>query len=159
MEQIDLKLIDEILEKHGNDKTRIISIMQDVQGVYRYLPKEALRHIAKKVGISEAKIFGVATFYGNFSLDAKGKYVLKVCRGTACHVRRSEKILEALQEAIGLGPDKESSDDGLFTIEIVHCLGACGLAPVVMVNDDVHSAMTPEKAKAMIQEIREKEGM
>ena len=99
------------------------------------------------------------TFYGNFSLDAKGKYVLKVCRGTACHVRRSEKILEALYEAIGISPDQESSDDGLFTIEIVHCLGACGLAPVVMVNDDVHSAMTPEKAKAMIQEIREKEGM
>ena len=159
MEQIDLKLIDEILEKHGNDKTRIISIMQEVQGVYRYLPKEALQYIAKKVGISEAKIYGVATFYGNFSLDAKGKYVLKVCRGTACHVRRSEKILEALYEAIGLSPDQESSDDGLFTIDIVHCLGACGLAPVVMVNDDVHSAMTPEKAKAMISEIREKEGM
>ena len=96
MEQINLKLIDDILEKHGNDKTRIISIMQEVQGIYRYLPKEALQHIAKKVGISEAKIYGVATFYGNFSLDAKGKYVLKVCRGTACHVRRSEKILEAL---------------------------------------------------------------
>ena len=159
MEQINLKLIDDILEKHGNDKTRIISIMQEVQGIYRYLPKEALQHIAKKVGISEAKIYGVATFYGNFSLDAKGKYVLKVCRGTACHVRRSEKILEALYEAIGISPDQESSDDGLFTIEIVHCLGACGLAPVVMVNDDVHSAMTPEKAKAMIQEIRNKEGM
>lgn len=159
MEQINLKLIDEILEKHGNDKTRIISIMQEVQGVYRYLPKDALQYIAKKVGISEAKIYGVATFYGNFSLDAKGKYVLKVCRGTACHVRRSEKILEALYEAIGVSPEKDSSDDGLFTIEIVHCLGACGLAPVVMVNDDVHSAMTPEKAKAMIQEIRNKEGM
>lgn len=157
MEQIDLKLIDEILEKHGNDKTRIISIMQDVQGVYRYLPKEALQYIAKKVGISEAKIFGVATFYGNFSMDAKGKYVLKVCRGTACHVRRSDKILDTLYEETGLGPDKESTDDGLFTIEIVSCLGACGLAPVVMVNDEVHPAMTPDKAKKLIKELRTEE--
>lgn len=159
MEKIDLKLIDEILEKHGNDKTRIISIMQDVQGVYRYLPKEALQYIAKKVGISEAKIFGVATFYGNFSLDAKGKYVLKVCRGTACHVRRSEKILEALYEETGISPEQESSEDGMFTIEVVHCLGACGLAPVVMVNDEVHPAMSPEKAKAMIKKLRDREGM
>ena len=159
MQQVDLKQIDEILERHDCDRAKIIAIMQDVQEVYRYLPQDALEYIASKVGMSESKLYGVATFYGNFSLDAKGKYVLKVCRGTACHVRRSEKILEALYEAIGLSPDQESSDDGLFTIEIVHCLGACGLAPVVMVNDDVHSAMTPEKAKAMISEIREKEGM
>ena len=157
MGKIDLKLIDVILEKYGKDKTRIISIMQDVQGVYRYLPKEALQYIAKEVGISEAKIYGVATFYGNFSLDAKGKYVLKVCRGTACHVRRSAKILEALYNELGLSPEKGSTDDGLFSIEVVHCLGACGLAPVVMVNDEVHAAMTPEKAAALIKEIREKE--
>ena len=89
MEQIDYKFIDQVLADHACDASQIIAIMQDVQGKYRYLPKDALRYIANKVGISESKIYGVATFYENFSLDVKGKYVLKVCRGTACHVRKS----------------------------------------------------------------------
>ena len=123
-----------------------------------YLPKDALRYIADKVGISESKIYGVATFYENFSLDVKGKYVLKVCRGTACHVRKSGNVLQALYDATGLSESKPTSDDGLFTIEIVSCLGACGLSPVVMVNDTVHPAMTPDKAVDLIEELREKEG-
>lgn len=157
MDHFDQAQVEEILAKYNYDKSRIISIMQDVQAIYRYLPKEALCYIAEKVGISEAKIYGVATFYGNFSLEAKGKYVLRVCRGTACHVRRSDKILDALYAATGLNDDKHTTDDGLFTIEIVSCLGACGLAPVVMVNETVHPQMTPEKAKALIDELRAKE--
>ncbi len=155
MQQLDMKVIDEILERHNNDKSMIIAIMQDVQEVYRYLPQEALEHIAAKTGMSESDLFGVATFYGNFSLDAKGKYVLKVCRGTACHVRKSADVLQALQEATGLTEKKSISDDGLFTIEIVSCLGACGLSPVVMVNDTVHAAMTPDKAKDLVADLRE----
>ncbi len=155
MQQLDMKVIDEILERHNNDKSMIIAIMQDVQEVYRYLPQEALEHIAAKTGMSESDLFGVATFYGNFSLDAKGKYVLKVCRGTACHVRKSADVLQALQEATGLSEKKSISDDGLFTIEIVSCLGACGLSPVVMVNDTVHAAMTPDKAKDLVADLRE----
>ena len=155
MQQLDMKVIDEILERHNNDKSMIIAIMQDVQEVYRYLPQEALEHIAAKIGMSESDLFGVATFYGNFSLDAKGKYVLKVCRGTACHVRKSADVLQALQEATGLTEKKSISDDGLFTIEIVSCLGACGLSPVVMVNDTVHAAMTPDKAKDLVADLRE----
>ena len=155
MQQLDMKVIDEILERHNNDKSMIIAIMQDVQEVYRYLPQEALEHIAAKTGMSEADLFGVATFYGNFSLDAKGKYVLKVCRGTACHVRKSADVLQALQEATGLSEKKSISDDGLFTIEIVSCLGACGLSPVVMVNDTVHATMTPDKAKDLVADLRE----
>ena len=154
MENVDLKFIDSILEKYDNDKARIIAIMQDVQEKYRYLPQEALEYIAKKVGMSESKLYGVATFYGNFSLDAKGKYVMKVCRGTACHVRKSSKVLEALYEATGTDEFNPTSDDGLFTLEIVSCLGACGLSPVVMVNDTVHPAMTPEKARALVAELR-----
>ncbi|MDO5445011.1 MAG: NAD(P)H-dependent oxidoreductase subunit E [Eubacteriales bacterium] len=157
MDHFDSKQVDEILAKYNCDKSRIISIMQDVQEIYNYLPKEALCHIAEKVGISNAKIYGVATFYGNFSLEAKGKYVLKVCRGTACHVRKSATILDALYAATGLNEDKHTTDDGLFTIEIVSCLGACGLAPVVMVNETVHPQMTPDKAKALIEELRAKE--
>ena len=155
MQQLDMKVIDEILERHNNDKSMIIAIMQDVQEVYRYLPQEALEHIAAKTGMSESDLYGVATFYGNFSLDAKGKYVLKVCRGTACHVRKSADVLQALQEATGLSEKKSISDDGLFTIEIVSCLGACGLSPVVMVNDTVHATMTPEKAKDLVADLRE----
>lgn len=155
MQQLDMKVIDEILERHNYDKSMIIAIMQDVQEVYRYLPQEALEHIAAKTGMSESDLFGVATFYGNFSLDAKGKYVLKVCRGTACHVRKSADVLQALQEATGLSEKKSISDDGLFTIEIVSCLGACGLSPVVMVNDTVHATMTPEKAKDLVADLRE----
>ncbi len=155
MEKLDLKQIDEILERHDNDRAKIIAIMQDVQEVYRYLPQEALEYIATKVGMSESDLYGVATFYGNFSLDAKGKYIMKVCRGTACHVRKSADVLSALQEATGLTGKKSISDDGLFTIEIVSCLGACGLSPVVMVNDVVHPAMTPDKARALVVELRE----
>lgn len=158
MEQIDYKFIDQVLPDHACDASQIIAIMQDVQGKYRYLPKDALRYIADKVGISESKIYGVATFYENFSLDVKGKYVLKVCRGTACHVRKSGNVLQALYDATGLSESKPTSDDGLFTIEIVSCLGACGLSPVVMVNDTVHPAMTPDKAVDLIEELRAKEG-
>ena len=155
MENIDVKFLDSVLERHGFDKTNIIGIMQDVQEKYRYLPQAALSYIAKKVGMSESKLYGVATFYGNFSLDAKGKYVLKVCRGTACHVRKSANILARLYEVTGTSERKATSDDGLFSIEIVSCLCACGLSPVVMVNDTVHAAMTPEKAEDLIRTLRE----
>ena len=155
MQKLDLKVIDEILERHNCDKTMIIAIMQDVQGKYRYLPQEALEYIAKRVGMSESKLYGVATFYSNFALTGKGKYVLKVCRGTACHVRKSGDVLTALQEATGLTEKKSISEDGLFSIEIVSCLGACGLSPVVMVNDTVHAAMTPDKARDLVADLRE----
>lgn len=155
MENLDLGFLDSVLERHDNDSSKIIAIMQDVQEKYRYLPQEALTYIARKVKMSETKLYGVATFYGNFSLDAKGKYLMKVCRGTACHVRKSANVLQALYDATGTDENKATSDDGLFTIEIVSCLGACGLSPVVMVNDTVHAAMTPEKARALVEQLRE----
>ena len=157
MEQIDYKFIDQVLADHACDASQIIAIMQDVQGKYRYLPKDALRYIADKVGISESKIYGVATFYENFSLDVKGKYVLKVCRGTACHVRKSGNVLQALYDATGLSESKPTSDDGLFTIEIVSCLGACGLAPVMTIDGEVHAKMDPETALALLEDIRARE--
>lgn len=156
---IDTDLIDEILDRHNCDKSKIIAIMQDVQSVYRYLPQEALTRISERVGLSKTKIYGVATFYGNFSFEPKGKYVLKVCRGTSCHVRRSDTVLQAIYNVTGMGEYKTSTDDGLFSIEVVSCLGACSLSPVVMVNDEVHPAMTPDKAMRLIAEIRTKEGV
>lgn len=159
MVKVDYKLVDEILERNDYDKGNIIGIMQAVQEEYRYLPQPALEYIAEKIGVSMAKIFGVATFYENFSMDAKGKYVIKVCRGTACHVRKSANVLQAVYEATGLNEDKPSTEDGLFTVEIVSCLGACGLSPVVVVNDEVHSKMTPEKVQALVTELKAKENV
>ena len=157
MVKVDYKFIDEVLERFGFDKGNIIGIMQAVQEEYRYLPQEVLEYIADKIHVSTAKIFGVATFYGNFSMDVKGKYVIKVCRGTACHVRKSADVLQAIYDVTGLSENQPTTSDGLFTIATVSCLGACGLSTVVMVNETVHGAMNPDKAKALINELREKE--
>ena len=100
--------------------------------------------------MTEAKAYSVATFYENFSFEAKGKYVIKVCDGTACHVRKSIPVLEALYKKLGLSKAKRTTDDMMFTVETVSCLGACGLAPTMMVNDEVHPRMTPEKAEELI---------
>lgn len=147
--------LDEILQEHDYNSTLLIAIMQDIQKVYRYLPEEALAYIAKKLKLSEAKIYGVATFYENFSLSPKGKYLIKICDGTACHVRKSVPILEEFYKTLGLSPEKNTTEDMLFTVETVSCLGACGLAPVCTVNDHVHPAMTPEKARELIQNLKE----
>ena len=146
---------DEIIAMHGNKPSALIPIIQDIQSEYRYLPPELLNYVAKQIGIAEAKAFSVATFYENFSFEPKGKYVIKVCDGTACHVRKSIPILERLYSELGLSKNKATTDDMLFTLETVSCLGACGLAPVLMVNDTVHPSMTPEKVVALVQELRE----
>lgn len=157
MSQMNTKKLDEILAAHDYNPSLVIAIMQDIQKEYRYLPQDALCYVAKKLKISEAKIYGVATFYENFSLEPKGKYVIKVCDGTACHVRKSVPILEEIRTQLGVSAEKPTTDDMLFTVETVSCLGACGLAPVCTVNDVVYPSMTPEKARVMIREIREKE--
>lgn len=146
--------VDEIIEQYGRKESSLIPIMQDIQGEYRYLPGELLQYVAKGIGIREAKAFSVATFYENFSFEPKGKYVIKVCDGTACHVRKSTPVLEALYKELGLSKKKHTTEDMMFTVETVSCLGACGLAPTMMVNDEVHPAMTPEKAIAVIKELR-----
>ena len=145
---------DEIISCHTREERSLIPIIQDIQEEYRYLPPELLSYVAGKIGISEAKAFSVASFYENFSFEAKGKYVIKVCDGTACHVRKSMPVLEALWKELGLSKKKHTTDDMMFTVETVSCLGACGLAPTMMVNEDVHPSMTPEKALAVIDDLR-----
>lgn len=156
--QNEWKEIDQIIAHYGSKKSAVISILQEIQKQYRYLPEELLTYVAKKLSLSEAKVFGVATFYENFSLDPKGKYLIKICDGTACHVRKSIPILEALQKELALSDKKQTTDDMIFTVETVSCLGACGLAPVITINDKVYPAMTPDSARAIIQEIRKEEG-
>lgn len=148
---------DEIVNTYGVDASSLIPVIQDIQAEYRYLPPELLLYVAKRLGISEAKAYSVATFYENFSFEPKGKYVIKVCDGTACHVRKSVPILERLYSDLGLSGEKQTTDDMLFTIETVSCLGACGLAPVLTVNDKVYKAMTPDKATELIKELKEGE--
>ena len=145
---------DEIIARYGKKDSALIPIMQDIQMQYRYLPGELLSYVASQIGITETKAYSVATFYENFSFEAKGKYVIKVCDGTACHVRHSTPVLEALWKELGLSKKKHTTDDMMFTVETVSCLGACGLAPTMMVNEQVHPSMSPEKALALLEELR-----
>ena len=154
--KIDFNVLDEAIKEFGNQERSLIAILQRAQEVYRYLPQEIFPYLAEKLDIPEARIYGVATFYENFSLEQKGKYVVKVCDGTACHVRKSIPILEALRKELGLSEKKKTTDDLMFTVETVSCLGACSSAPAVMVNDEIYPTMTPETAVALINELKEK---
>lgn len=155
MERTALKTeVEQILAAHEYRPSALIAIMQDVQVLYNYLPESALEQIAKGLGVSIAKVFSVATFYENFSLRPKGKNIIRICDGTACHVRKSIPILEAIRGDLGLSGKKNTTDDLLFTVETVSCLGACGLSPVITINDVVYPAITPEKALALLSELK-----
>ena len=153
--QFDFSLVDKILNQYNKKQQFVIAILQDIQEHYHYLPREIFPRLAKELNMSEARVYSVATFYENFSLEPKGKYVIKICDGTACHVRRSVPILERLRSELGLSEEKKTTDDLMFTIETVSCLGACGLAPVLTVNDVVYSAMTPDKASELLKSLKE----
>ena len=155
---ISMERVEEIIDSYGCQRHHLIAIMQDIQAEYKYLSPEVLERIAQKLDIGVAKVYSVATFYENFSLEAKGRHIIKVCTGTACHVRKSGPIYDALRDALGLTGKKKTSADGLFTLETVACLGACGLAPVMTLDGEVHAKMTPEDALALVEEIRKKEG-
>ena len=151
----DYSNLDTILTKYNHDACNIIAILQDTQEIYRYLPKEAFGYLSEKLGMSRAKIYSVATFYENFSLEPKGKYVIKICDGTACHVRKSVPILDKLRKELNLSDTKITTDNLMFTLETVSCLGACGLAPAMTVNDKVYGAMTPDKAMELLNTLKE----
>ncbi len=148
---------DAIIESHGAVEASLIPIIQDIQSAFRYLPPKLLTYVAEKIGITEARAYSVATFYENFSFEPKGKYVMKVCDGTACHVRKSLHILEWLYGELHLSGEKVTTDDGLFTVETVSCLGACGLAPVLTVNEKVYPAMTPDDASVLLHQLQKEE--
>jgi NADH-quinone oxidoreductase subunit E len=146
-----------ILDRNGRQPSRLIPILQAVQEEYRYLPEEVLIFVATSLEVPPARVFGVASFYAHFALKPKGKYVVRLCDGTACHVKKSIPILDALRARLNVDEKRSTTDDLLFTVETVACLGACGLAPVVVINDDVHGLMTPEKAVALVEEIAKAE--
>ena len=137
--------LDEIIQSFGGKKSNLIAILQKLQEVYRYLPEDAMIYIGEKIeGLSPATVFGVATFYAQFSLEPKGKYEIKVCDGTACHVRGSMPVLNAIRAKLNMKDKQLTSENGLFSLETVSCLGACGLAPVVVINDKVYPQMTSD---------------
>ena len=150
-------VVDQILAHYEHRPSALIAVMQDVQAQYRYLPAEAIEQIAEGLGISVAKAYSVATFYENFSLEAKGKHIIRICDGTACHVRKSQPIFDALHDYLGLTGKRKTSEDGMFTLETVACLGACGLAPAMTIDGEVHPKMNPDLAIAELNKIREKE--
>lgn len=147
----------EILDRYDRSESKIIPILQAVQEEYRYLPQEVLTFIATSLRISPARLYGVATFYSHFSLEPKGKHILKMCDGTACHVRGSSAVIDAIREKLSLNPKKITTDDMMFTFETVSCLGACGLAPVLVVDDNVYGQVSTDQAVALVNDIIEKE--
>ncbi|MDY0151551.1 MAG: NADH-quinone oxidoreductase subunit NuoE [Candidatus Cloacimonas sp.] len=147
----------EILDSYDRSEAKIIPILQAVQEEYRYLPQEVLTFIATSLRVSPARLYGVATFYSHFSLQPKGKHIIKMCDGTACHVRGSNAVIEAVRERLGLSSKKITTDDMMFTFETVSCLGACGLAPVLVVDDDIHGQVTPQQALDIINRIEAEE--
>ncbi len=158
--KVDFRVLDEILEKYEYKKSYLIAMLQNVQEVFRYLPEEAMTYIGEKVdGLSPATVYGVATFYAQFSLEPKGKYEIRVCDGTACHVRGSMPVLNAIRNKLNLKDGKVTSEDGLFSLEIVSCLGACGLAPVCMINDKVYPQMTSDAVSIILDTLMKEEGV
>ncbi len=147
----------QILEENGKDKAKLIPILQAVQDVYRYLPEEMLAFIASSLNISPARVYGVATFFSHFTLKPKGKHIIKVCDGTACHVKKSTLLIDSIKTKLKLGANEMTTKDMLFTLETVSCLGACGLAPVMVVDNNVFGQVTPEKVSKIIDDIMQQE--
>ena len=147
-----------ILDKHHRDPHQLIAILQELQAEYSYLPEELMTFVATALGIPPAQVYGVATFYSHFTLSPKGKHILRFCDGTACHVKKSTEIIDAVCKELGVSKEHPTTADGMFTVETVACLGACGLAPVMVADEHVHGLMNVEKALAVIAQLKEAEG-
>lgn len=157
MEQkIDLKQIEGVLDELAKVKGSLITILQKTQDICGYLPKDAIIYISERTGIAESEIMGVATFYTQFRLAPVGKYLIMLCQGTACHVNSSELILQTIKDELGI-EDGETTEDGMFSLKCVACLGCCSLSPVMMINESTYGSLTPEKTKKILKELREAE--
>lgn len=146
---IDESKLDSIINEYNAEQGSLISILQDIQTEYKYLPQEALDYVAKKLDIPKVQVFGVATFFKSFSLKPKGKQQIHVCMGTACHVRGSKNVLGELERKLGIKAG-DTTSDGEYTLETVNCVGACALGPVVVENEEYHGQMTPIKVESLL---------
>ena len=151
----DLSLLEPVLAQYADTKGSLITILQHAQEIYGYLPQDVIRRISERTGVKPAKIMGVATFYTQFRLQPVGKYLIMLCKGTACHVNGSDLIEKTITETLGIR-DGETTEDGLFTLKNVACLGCCSLSPVMMINEETYGSLTPEKTRAILAELSEK---
>ena len=147
----------QILSRFAQDRAQLIAILQEIQTQKNYLSQEDMTTVAEYLDISVSAVYSVATFYENFSLEPKGKHIIRVCDGTACHVRKSQPIYDAIHDYMQLTGKRKTDADGLFTLETVACLGACGLSPVLTIDGEVHAKMTPDSALALLESIRKEE--
>lgn len=141
--------------KRRKDRGVLILFLQEAQERFGYIPKEVISDISEQTGISEAEIYGVVTFYSQFRMTPLGKYVIRICEGTACHVNGAKKVLQTLKTELGVDVN-ETTPDGLFSLQSVACLGCCSLAPVIMINGETHGSLTPDKTKKVIDEYRKR---
>ena len=153
----DLSLIKPVLDEYADVDGSLITILQKTQEIYGYLPVDVIYHIAERIGSTPARVMGVATFYSQFRLKPVGKYLIMLCQGTACHVNGSQKIEQAIKDELGIS-DGETTDDGLFTLKDVACLGCCSLSPVMMINGETYGRLTPDKTKEILRNLRKEAG-
>lgn len=151
-ETLDLSPLDEVIEQYRSEQGAVIPVLQRAQHIYGYLPPEVLRYISRGMGVPLSQIYGVATFYAQFYLQRRGRNTVRVCDGTACHVRGAGKIISALERELGVAAG-ETTPDYRITLEVVYCLGSCGLSPVAVINDQVVGRLVPEKAVELIREL------
>lgn len=146
--------VDQIIEKFKSGPGTLISLLQDVQSEFGYLPKAVLSYAAKSVDVPLSKIFAVASFYHAFSMEPRGKNMISVCMGTACHVKNADNLAQTVSRELGLETEEGTSADNAFTLKKVRCLGCCSMAPVVKINDDIHGGMTQIKTGKLLQQYR-----
>ena len=151
-----VKKINEICDRYANETTPLMMILSDIQTEYGYIPVEVQELVSEKTGISVAEIYGVVTFYSFFSLEPKGKYVIGICLGTACYVKGAQQIIDKFSDILGIKAG-ETTADGLFTIDALRCIGACGIAPAVSINGKVYPKVTVDAVPGIVEEYRSKE--
>ncbi|MFH1560067.1 MAG: NAD(P)H-dependent oxidoreductase subunit E [Chloroflexota bacterium] len=148
--EVALSLVDPILERYKGQQDALITMLQEIQEVYGYLPKEVLERLSQETKVPLSRIYAVATFYAQFYLTPRGRNTVRICQGTACHVQRSDLVITAVEDTLSIGVGK-ISEDLQFSVETVKCLGPCFLAPVMMVNESYHGQLDPQKARAILR--------
>ena len=150
---MNLSHVDHLITKYGSDQSWLVMLLQDIQAQYNYLPRAALEQVASKLHVPLARIYNVATFYGSFSLTERGRHIIRVCDGTACHLRGTQGIRDEITRQLAVEKD-QTTPDGKFTLEVVACLGACALAPVITIDSEYYGGMTPERVREVLEQCK-----
>lgn len=150
-----LKWVDDVICQYGKSRTSLIPVLQAVQSKYRYLPEEIMTQISKTMELPLSSIYGVATFYAQFSTEPKGKHIIQLCDGTACHVRGSKELIERLRKDFNLDDEKHTTDDKFLTLETVACIGACAMAPAMIVDGHIYGQVKIDKLLSIVEELKE----